>query len=67
MPRCQPVDMFGFFVIPAEAGIQRSGVNSVRLDSGFRRNDENHQSLTINLWYNVRVEVNREPATVSRK
>ena len=25
-------------VIPAEAGIQRSGVNSVRLDSGFRRN-----------------------------
>ena len=27
-------------VIPAEAGIQRSGVNSVRLDSGFRRNDE---------------------------
>ena len=27
------------FVIPAKAGIQRSGVNAVRLDSGFRRND----------------------------
>jgi len=30
---------FDFFVIPAETGIQISGVNAVRLDSGFRRND----------------------------
>ena len=28
-------------VIPAKAGIQRSGVNPVCLDSGLRRNDEN--------------------------
>jgi len=32
--------MFGFFVITAKAGIQKSGVNGVRLDSGFRRNDD---------------------------
>ena len=38
---CQSVDKFcQNTVIPAEAGIQRSGVNSIRLDSGFRRNDE---------------------------
>ena len=38
-PMFESVDKFDFFVIPAKAGIQRSGVNAVRLDSGFRRND----------------------------
>ena len=52
----QSVDTFGFFVIPAEAGIQRNGVNSVRLDSGFRRNDGKwEQSLFLEVPKNVRL------------
>jgi len=47
------LDLFGnsMIVIPAEAGIQRGGVNSVRLDSGFRRNDGVWSNLSTDWLY----------------
>ena len=52
-------------VIPAKAGIQRSGVNAVRLDSGFRRNDGNF--WTLQFWCPVHLDIFPFKCTLVRR